>query len=67
MLKKLYMKVTTDRFELPLIVCDSAGELAAAVGTDRNVIYSSISHRKKDGRGTSYRMVEVDIEQEELE
>lgn len=67
MKKKLYMKVTLDKYELPLIICDSARELAAATGTSADVIYSCISHYKKDKRNTSYRMVVVNMDRKELE
>lgn len=44
---KLYMKVTKDKYELPLAVAESAGELAALTGVDKNVILSSISHKRR--------------------
>ncbi len=40
---KLYMKVTKDKYELPLAVADSAKELAAMVGTKENTVNSCIS------------------------
>lgn len=57
---KLYLKVTTDEYELPIAVADSAYELAEMVGTKQSVIYSSISHK----RG-SYRRVEVEDDETE--
>ena len=39
-----YMKVTNDKFRLPVAVADSAVELARLVGTTKNTVLSSISH-----------------------
>ena len=46
-MKKLYMKVTKDRFELPLAVAESAEELAEMVGNTKGTIQSCISHKHK--------------------
>ena len=43
----LYMKTTTDEFELPIAVGDSARELAEMLKTTPNVVYSSISKHHK--------------------
>lgn len=39
-----YMKVTNDKYRLPVAVADSAGELARIVGATKNTVLSSISH-----------------------
>lgn len=41
------MKVTKDKYQLPLAVADSASELAEICGTTRNSVVSTISHYKK--------------------
>lgn len=57
----LWMKVTNDKYELPLVVADSVQELADILGVSRNSIYSSMSHVKAgDSKNTPYRKVEVD-------
>ena len=55
---KLYMRVTKDKFELPLIVAESGRELAEILGIRPNVVYSSISHKHKG-------WVVVEVEDEE--
>jgi predicted DNA-binding transcriptional regulator AlpA len=55
------MKVTNDKYELPLVVADSVQELADILGVSRNSIYSSMSHVKAgDSKSTPYRKVEVE-------
>ena len=44
-MKKLYMKTTGDKLDLPVAVADSPGELARILGTNKNVVLSSISHK----------------------
>lgn len=44
---KLYLRVTKDKYELPLAVADSAQELAVMVGTTKNVVQSCISKKHK--------------------
>jgi len=51
---KVYIKVTRDKYRLPVAVADTAKELAELCGTNVNVIYSSISH----GKG-SFEAVEI--------
>lgn len=43
--KALYMKTTKDRFELPLAVADSPGELGAMTGKSANYVSSVISKK----------------------
>ena len=50
-----YMKVTNDKYRLPVAVADSAVELARLVGATNNTVLSSISH----GTGT-YEKVELE-------
>lgn len=51
---KLYMKVTRDKYELPLAVADSKRELAEMLGTSINCVYSAYSHGHK-----TYKVVEI--------
>lgn len=59
-MRTLYMMVTDDELELPLVVADSAQELADIIGRSVNTIYSGISH-EKHGRIKSsiYKKVEI--------
>lgn len=59
-MRTLYMMVTDDELELPLVVADSAQELADIIGRNVNTIYSGISH-EKHGRIKSsiYKKVEI--------
>ena len=54
-MRKIYMKLSKDKYELPEAVADSAAELARMVGTTENVVYSSISRGLK-----TYVRVEVE-------
>ena len=59
------MKVSKDKYELPLAVADSASELASILGCSANTIYSSISHAKDGRQKTQYRRVKIDEGDEE--
>lgn len=56
---KIYMLVTQDELELPLIVADSLGELAEKCGCTKNAISSGISYKKNGGKS---RFVKVVVE-----
>lgn len=59
----IWMLVTTDEFELPLVVADSAGELARILGTVPDSIYSNVHHCRAAGYRCKY--VKVEVEDEE--
>ena len=59
---KVWMKITKDDLELPVIVADTAAELARICGTTRNAVMSSASHAKNNGIKSSYISVEVDTD-----
>lgn len=42
-MEKVYMKITKDKYELPIAVASTPDELAKICGTTRNAIMSSIS------------------------
>ena len=54
----LYMVVTSDEYELPLMVCDSARELAEKTGTTKNNVISCI-YKQEHGKikNSRYRRV----------
>ena len=59
----IWMKVTKDKYELPIAVADSPMELARILGISSNTINSSISHVKTGKIKTSvFKKVEVDDE-----
>lgn len=47
MAKNIWMKVTTDEYELPLAVADTCRELAELCNTTKNSIYCSMCWAKK--------------------
>ena len=62
--KIIYMKVTRDKYRLPVAVADSPKELAALCGTTPNAIYSGFSHEKRGDCKSSYVKVVVDDDEE---
>ena len=42
----MWIKVTNDKYELPVAVGETAVELAEMLGVTTDVIYSSVSHFK---------------------
>ena len=62
----VYMKVTTDKYELPVAVADSVKGLSNLVGATANSIRTCIWRNEHgDAKSSSYRRVEIDeMEQE---
>jgi hypothetical protein len=60
-MKKLYIKVSKDKYRLPLAVADSVPELSRMTGVSINVIASAISK----GCSTYERVIIDDLEEEE--
>ncbi len=58
----VYMKITTDRYELPLAVADTGAELAKICGTSENNVYNAIRKAKLMGHRCQYVRVEVEAE-----
>jgi len=58
----IWMKVTHDKYELPVAIADSCVELAEKLGKTANNISSSITHSARRGNWTPYRKVEIDEE-----
>ena len=55
----LYMKVTKDKYELPVAVAETKEELARMLGIKRDHVRSAFSHAKKY-KNPTYVEVEVD-------
>lgn len=49
----VFMKVTRDKYELPIAIADSIQELARITGSNEKTIRSAISHSKNGRRKTS--------------
>lgn len=58
---KLYMAVTADKFELPVIVADSPVELARRFHTTPGVILTAI-RRQTVRRGERVRFIRIDVD-----
>lgn len=59
---KLYLRVTRDKYELPVAVADSAKELAEMCSVSNSTILSAISHEKAGRWKSQYKLVEVEDE-----
>ena len=58
----VYMKVTKDRFELPLAVADTGAELAKICGTSEKNVYNAIRKARLCGHKCQYVRVELEGE-----
>lgn len=57
----LYMKVTSDKYELPIAVADSPAELALMLGLQKRSLWSIFAKLRKGIKGyKTYLIVEVD-------
>ena len=62
----VYMKVTKDKFELPIVVADSAYELARLCGVNVSTIMHSVSTQsKRIIKNSQYKRVWVSDSDEE--
>lgn len=66
--KAVYMVVSRDEYEFPLMMADTAKELAIMCGLKGQVVGNSISnamhHAKKRGTWCKYRKVRIDFDDE---
>lgn len=60
----LYMKVTKDKYELPLAVAETKAELARILGLSRGNVRSAFSYAKKCKHPT-YVVVEVEDDEDQ--
>lgn len=62
----VYMEVTSDEYELPLIVCDNVEALSKKCNVTPSAIHSALSRFKRgDFKTCRYRKVEIDDTEEE--
>lgn len=57
---RLYIKVTSDKYEFIIAMGESVKELAKECGTTENTIYSAMSHAKAEGKNSIYKKVVID-------
>lgn len=65
---RVYMIVTADKYELPLAVRDSVGEIADLLGRHRGEIQTMITRKYvSQGKynGFRYRVIRVNIDEED--
>lgn len=60
---QIWMFVTKDKYEMPLAVADSVGELGQLIGRKKSTICSAMSRAKR--RGTRCRYVKVEVEDDD--
>ena len=60
----LYMGVTTDEYELPLCVSDTAAELARMYGMTPNAVYCNL-YNNQTGRNNGIKFLKIEIDEEE--
>ena len=60
MYQYIWMKVTNDKYEYPVEIADSAGQLAIKCGTTAESIRSAIYHSKKTGYRCIYQKVKFE-------
>lgn len=61
----LWLAVTTDELELPIVVVDSAVELARKFGKKPNDI-SAAWYKKLNGKNWGFKVVKVEVNNNEL-
>ena len=59
----IWMKVSNDEYEFPVLIADSQKELAMMCGIHRSSISSAIGKARKKGHKSQY--VKVEIEEDE--
>lgn len=65
---RVYMLVTADKYELPLAVRDTVGEIADLLGRLKYDVYASISKKQvsqEKYNGFHYKIIKVDIDEED--
>lgn len=62
---KIWMTVTNDKYEFPVIIEESIEELAEKTGKATHTIRSAISHAKMRGGRCQYHCVEVEDDEDD--
>ena len=66
MTRKVYMLIDNTKYQLPLVIADTAQELADIVGVKRNSIHSAIC-RLKSGELKTSKYICCEIDEEDFE
>lgn len=56
----LWLQITPDKYEHPVAIADTAGELARMIGVKPNNIHSAMSQARKKGCWCKYIKVEIE-------
>lgn len=56
----IYMKVTDDKYEFPIVMADSMKELANALGVSLSAVSHGLKRYYSGSRRTCYRKVVID-------
>lgn len=59
------MKVTRDKYEFPIVIADTAKQLAKICGVTTNSIYSAYCRAKHNGGFTAYKRIEMEDEDDD--
>ena len=65
-MKYLWMKVTNDKYQLPLVVADTSSQLAELCGVNKEVIFRQINRQKKNPK-VKPRYIRVEYMDEEFD
>ena len=65
-MRYLWLAVTSDEYELPIFIADTARELAKKLGLNENSIHSAIA-KKNSGRNTGIKIVRVKYKKGDLD
>ena len=57
----IWMAVTADKYELPLVVCDTARELAEKCGVSKETVKTA-AYRGRNGKRSDRKYVRVIVE-----
>lgn len=57
---KIYMLVTSDKYELPIMVCDTVYEMARKLGVCKHSIWNALLYSKRSGSKSKYVEVIID-------
>lgn len=60
MKRKLWMLVSSDEYELPIAVADSAGQLARLLKVDKQTIQNQVCSARRRGGTSHYKVVEIE-------
>lgn len=63
---KIYMAVTNDKYELPIMVCNTYQDLARRIGVNKNSLLSEISKGNRNVKNNC-KFVKVIVEEDEHE